>query len=470
MAIAVNLYMLTICSMFFHTFVKNKAIVRMREKFKLYISQRKLFDKNSKILVAFSGGADSVALAHLLLSEGYNIRLAHVNFMLRAEEAERDMNFCLDFARKNNLKIHLLKTDTNKYAQEHKLSIETAAREIRYNWFETLIQEHKLDLIATAHHADDNVETVLFNLIRGTGLRGLTGIPVRNGNIVRPLLFATKQEILDYCKANNLDFVTDSTNLEANYTRNKIRLKVIPELENVNPLARKNIITTAQNLEQTYLLFEQLVEQVKKDLTLEKENKIIIDLNKLRKYRGSEALMFEILKDYGFGYKTIKQISSNLEAQSGKIYYSGTHRLITSRDKLILAPKKQINYSELIIDRISDIETDQYSLKFEITNNKTNLKQPPEIAMLDKAKICFPLIIRKWQKGDYFIPFGMKGKKKLSDFFTDQKLSLDAKEEVLVMQDCSGKIVWVIPYRTDNRFAVTNSTGEILKITFTKKS
>lgn len=426
-----------------------------------YIVENKLLSGGEKVIVGVSGGADSVALLDILHSFRIECVIAHCNFHLRGEESNRDAFFVEGLCKKYNLKYERIDFDTEAYAEINSISIEMAARELRYNWFEQLRVIHLADKIAVAHHRDDSIETILLNLIRGTGIKGLTGIAPVNGYVIRPLLCMSRNDILEYLKERKLNYVDDSTNNEDLYARNKIRLNIIPLLETINPSVKESIIRTSENLKQVSNIYQMYIAQVKMDIF--KENKINIAL--LVQYAEPEAILFEILSPYGFNPATIRQIFEAIISQSGKIFYSETHELLKDRGYFILKEKET-----LVIDSFTIHEDDKllsHPLKLKIekvdTNNNIYIEKNPNIIYIDADKIRYPLTLRRWKKGDWFIPFGMKGKKKVSDYFSDQKYSLFDKEAAWIL--CSGEdIVWIVGKRADDRFRIDEKTTGIIRI------
>lgn len=432
-------------------------------KVKQYILNNQLLNSGDKIIVGVSGGADSVAILDMLHQLGYECIVAHCNFHLRNEESNRDALFVKDLCKTYNLEFDSIDFDTNKYAADKAISIEMAARELRYNWFEELRIKHKAVSIAVAHHQDDSVETVLLNLIRGTGIRGLTGISAQNGSIIRPLLCLTRNDIIDYLSQRNISYVTDCTNKEDIYTRNKIRLNIIPLLETINPSVKDSISQTAEHLLQVKNIYLDYIDKAKSEIL--KENKI--DIEKLIKYNEPKAILFEILSVYKFNSETIDNIFNALDGISGKIFYSNTHRVLKDRAQLIISEKEaDTNNNNFEIRETTTTLSSPVNFEIETIFNSPDLtiEKNKNILYVDKNKLNFPLTIRRWQQGDWFIPFGMKGKKKVSDYFTDQKLSLFEKENVWLL--CSDDaIVWIIGYRSDDRYRITTDTSDIVKIT-----
>ena len=424
-----------------------------KHKVQKFIEEKALFTLQDKVLVALSGGADSVALLRVLLSLGYTCECMHCNFHLRGEESDRDEAFVKALCEEFSVLLHVTHFDTETYAKEHHQSIEMAARELRYAWFHQLKEERKASVIAVAHHRDDSVETFLLNLMRGTGIDGLKGIPVRNGYVVRPLLQESREDILDYLKAIHQDYVTDSTNLQDQYVRNKIRLNILPMMKVINPLVMESIQDTAFRLSEIASIYHQdrdnRLEQILKKNSDDFMQVSIADvLNDI----APNALLHELLSPLGFNSDQVKDIYRSLEhSQSGKRFLSKEWELIRDREDLLLHRiKEEETVPELIVQEVD------YTPGFIIRREKC-------IACVDADKVEMPLTIRKWQAGDKFVPFGMTGKKKVSDYLTDRKMSLYQKENQYVV--CSGDhIVWIVNERSDNRFRITSQTKRVLLI------
>ncbi|WP_029905029.1 tRNA lysidine(34) synthetase TilS [Prevotella sp. 10(H)] len=435
-------------------------------KVEQYIIENELLSGGEKIIVGVSGGADSVALLDILHSFKLDCVVAHCNFHLRGEESNRDAFFVEELCKRYNLKYERIDFDTETHAEINSISIEMAARELRYNWFEQIRIIHMADKIAVAHHRDDSVETILLNLVRGTGIRGLTGIAPKNGNIIRPLLCLSRKEIIEYLKDRKLSFVEDSTNNEDLYARNKIRLNILPELETINPSVKESIAKTAEHLSQVSNIYHLYMAQVKTNIF--SENKI--NINMLIQYIEPEAILFELLSPYGFNSATVRQIFESIISQSGKIFYSETHELLKDRGFLILKEKKAISIESYTIHADEKELIHPLHLKLEsISADKDfSIEKNADILYLDMDKIKFPLVLRKWKQGDWFIPFGMKGKKKVSDYFSDNKFSLFDKEAAWLLCSGDNNILWIVGYRSDERFKITDDTTKILKISFIK--
>ncbi len=438
----------------------------MLENFQNHINNTFPFLRKRKLLIAISGGLDSVVLTHLCKQVNFEISLAHCNFNLRGTESDSDEAFVLDLANNLDLEVFIESFETETYAQNNKLSIQMAARELRYNWFQDLAQQLDFDYILTAHHADDNLETFLINLTRGTGLDGLKGIPEINKNIVRPLLKFTREDIEVYAKKNSIKWREDSSNASTKYLRNKLRHDVIPVLKAINPDVLLNFNNTLDNLKDTADIVEESVQAVLKRAIIDMDDTMVsYKISEFIKVNNPKAYVYQIFKPYGF--TQWDDIVDLLKAQSGKQVFSKTHKLLKDRETLILSKiEDNDNNSQDLIplevnSNTATINTPLGVLTFQTVENPSKTDQ--STICIDKEKLKFPLTIRHWQEGDYFYPFGMKGKKKLSKYFKDEKLSLLAKKKVLLL--CNQKeIVWVINYRADDRFKITDQTKSVLKI------
>ncbi|MDT0558759.1 tRNA lysidine(34) synthetase TilS [Ichthyenterobacterium sp. W332] len=438
----------------------------MLEDFQIHIDQNYAFLYDSKIVVAISGGIDSVVLAYLCKSLSLNFSLAHCNFNLRGEESDADENFVLDLGEVLDVEVFIQNFDTEAYAKAQKRSIQMAARELRYDWFKELAEQLHFDYILTAHHADDNLETFLINFTRGTGLNGITGIPEINDNIVRPLLQFSREQIEDYAKGNNIKWREDSSNSSRKYLRNKLRHEVVPILKEINPQLLDSFQSTINNLNDTADIIEESLNAVAKRAIVNIDDTgITYKVSEFKKVNNPKAYLFEMFKNYGF--TEWNDVVDLLDAETGKHVKSNTHRLIKHGDVLILTScHSERSEESLFID--SNTRKAQTSLGLLIFNDSEELKQHSDTKIyVDKTKLKFPLIVRHWKEGDRFSPFGMKGQKKLSKFFKDEKYSLIDKEKQLVL--CSDdNIVWVIGKRLDNRFRVEDSTTDILEIELKK--
>lgn len=442
----------------------------MQEKFEAFISENNLFCKTDRILIAISGGLDSVVLATLMKNSHYDISLAHCNFHLREEESNRDEAFVRNFAKQNNIQLFVKEFDTYQYMKENKLSLEMAARDLRYEWFNSLMQEHNFTYLATAHHLDDSIETFFINLLRGTGIAGLHGIQVKNDKIVRPLLFATREEITEYANNNNLSHVEDSTNAETKFTRNKIRHKLFPILREINPNFEIALKKDIEYLKDTEIIFLKEIEEAKQEV-LEIEGEIVkLNISKLKTLNPIKIYLYEIISEYGFNETNTSDILSCLDETSGKQFFSKTHRLVKDREYVFIDKIKNNSTNEFfLINQEQGSLIHPLKMQIEILKDLKfiNISKDKNIAMLDADLLKFPLILRKWRQGDSFVPFGMKKEKKLSDYFTSNKYSLLDKENQWIL--CSEeKIVWLVSERIDDRFRISNKTKNILKIELEK--
>ncbi len=417
------------------------------KKVKEFIEKEDLFSKQDKILVALSGGADSVALTRILITLGYHCEAAHCNFELRGEESDRDEDFVRNFCRSLNIKCHSIHFETRRYAAQQSISIEMAARELRYNWFSKICEESDCQVVAVAHHKDDSVETMLLNLIRGTGINGLLGIRPKNGNVVRPLLCASRQEVVAYLHRMNQTYVTDSTNLEDEYTRNKIRLNLLPLMEEINPSVKDGLVKTASYLNDISKVYQQAIKESIDRIFITPEKEISIE--KLMNEPAPQALLFEVLSPLGFNSTQVEEVYGSLNGQPGKRFISSQWQVVKDRDLLLIEKVKTANDKPQII-----FEEVLFTKEFVIPKDKNT-------ACFDANKFKGVISIRKWEKGDYFIPFGMKGKKLVSDFMTDSKFSLLKKEQQWVLS-CNDQIAWLIGERTDNRFRIDDSTQKVI--------
>ena len=433
----------------------------MLQDLKERIETRLDFLNHSKLLIAISGGIDSVVLTFLCNQLKLNISLAHCNFNLRGNESDTDEDFVLELAEDLDLEVFVQRFDTEAYAKDNKRSIQMAARELRYNWFEELAAQLKFDYILTAHHADDNLETFLINFTRGTGLEGLTGIPEVNGKFVRPLLSFSSADINAYAKENNIKWRDDSSNASTKYLRNKLRHEVIPILKEINPSLLNSFQSTLNNLNETALIVQESIDKFLNDAIESIDDNVVkFKISAFKNLEHPRPYLYESFKEFGF--TQWDDILNLLDAETGKQVFSSTYRLIKNRDHLLLSKIESEDFDEIeILESDTKIETPLGILFFDEAD--AVLDQCSNTIFIDKEKLQFPLKVRKKQEGDFFYPLGMTGKKKLSKYFKDEKFSLLDKENTWLL--CSREeVVWVIGKRADNRFKVTENTNQILKI------
>lgn len=427
----------------------------MWSKVSAYINKHKLLNANDLYIVALSGGADSVALLLLLKEGGFNVHAAHCNFLLRGSESDRDEAFCVDLCRQLGVELHRAHFATREYAEAHKVSVEMAARELRYNWFEQLRKDIGAVGICVAHHRDDSVETVLLNMIRGTGLRGLTGIQPRNGYVLRPLLCVSRDEIEHFLAKRGQKYVIDSTNLETDVKRNKVRLQVLPLLRTLNPAVSDNIQRMVENVAEAQIVLDSLLDNFKKHNTLE--------LSELEKYGSSEYVIYEWLKNYGFNGTQARQV---LEAETGKIMSSSQgYDVLRDRERLIIERTLK-PFNPMRIPEEGMYVLDE-KMRLSLRKCAAYVSNKPFVATFDAQKVVFPLTVRRVEEGDWMIPFGMRGRKLLSDLMTDRKMTVFEKRRQLVVVDAQDVIVWAVGLRIADSVTVAETTQSVLELILT---
>jgi tRNA(Ile)-lysidine synthase len=457
-------------------------------RFTEFIQQKDLFRQKDKLILAVSGGVDSVVLCELCEQAGYNFIIAHCNFQLRGKESERDKEFVKALGGKYKVEVLVKDFDTEKYALENKKGIQEAARDLRYEWFGEIVSRESSVMsrqregtthvsrfttqVVTAHHADDNIETLVMNFFRGTGLHGLAGIPVSHQYIRRPLLPFWKEELIRFAKDNNLEFVEDSSNQSTKYTRNLFRNEIIPLISKVYPQVKTNLRDNIDRFGEIQRLYHVSVQEIKRKLCKVKNGEIHIPVKQLMSYQN-KALIFEIIAGYGFTEKQIDEVIKLAEAESGKYIQSPTssHRIIKFRNWFIISRDRSLDAETVVIEQgVKNVQCSMLNLQFSTSlsdkSQVSNFKSQTSnlVAYLDASEISYPLILRRWKQGDYFYPLGMKKKKKLARFFIDQKLSKTDREKTWVIE-MNKKIVWVVGLRIDDRFRITEKTKNILKIT-----
>jgi tRNA(Ile)-lysidine synthase len=428
----------------------------MINKIQNYINTKKLFSKDNYLLLAISGGADSVFLFFILQKLGYTIELAHCNFNLRGNESDEDERFVKDLGEKFGVKYHIKSFATKVYAKKQNVSLQMAARNLRYKWFEELLEYRNLDYVITAHHKDDNIETFFINLVRGTGVNGLCGIRSKNKSVIRPLLEISRKEIECYLIQHKIRYRTDSSNSEIKYLRNQIRHQLIPLLEEMNPNIKQTIIDEISVLNGVSKVFQQQVDVIRHRVLIERDGIYKINISELMKLEIPEIFLFEILKPFGF-YK-VDQIIKAICSQSGKQFFSDTFQLIIDREEIIISMLENEHDDVEIIEGETEI-THPLNMEF-IISDDFSLDNNPNIAILDFEKLSFPLRLRKWKYGDKFRPLGMRNFKKLSNFFIDEKYSLLDKQKQWIL--CSGDaIVWIVGDRIDDRYKIDTNTKKV---------
>ncbi len=436
----------------------------MIDEFLSFVESKNIAIKENKTLLAVSGGIDSVVLVYLFHQLELNFGIAHCNFSLRGDESDKDEIFVKELADRLNVEFYTKKFNAAKVAESKGVSIQMAARELRYNWFEQIRAEFGYRFTTTAHHRGDTVETVLFNLSKGTGISGLHGIKVKMDNLIRPLLFASRKEIKIFAESNNILWREDSSNSSIKYSRNKIRHKVIPLLEEINPKAQDAIYATSKRVEEVELFLKPHIESVINNIVKQQDGNTLINIKLLSNVAGFGFVLAEILKPFGFNYLQSSNIASSLKGISGRLFYSQTHVVNIDRDNLIISLKEKEVITLLIAKGAND-----YSIANKTISTKTALKETysikrsNSIMALDKGKLKFPLEVRNWKKGDVFYPLGMKGKKKLSDFMIDAKIPVNLKDKILVVVS-DGEIAGILNHRLDDRFKITTKTQQVFEI------
>ena len=440
----------------------------MLDRFIENITTKQLFNQNQKVLLAVSGGIDSMVMLYLFEKSGFDYGIVHCNFHLRGNQSIDDEEFVKKQVLIHGVPSYFEGFDTKEYARINGISIEMAARDLRYEYFEKIRNEHNYDFIATAHHSDDLIETFFLNLSRKTGIKGLTGIKDKSGKIIRPMLFANREEIETFAARNYIDFREDSSNNEVVFQRNFLRHRILPLFTELNPSFKKNILASIENLKDAETIYSTYFDTEKQKVLEIATDAQIIDIKKLLNSGRSKLLLFEILSDFGFNPTVTEEVFQSLESDSGKQFFSKTHRLVKDRTKLFVSPVEEKE------NKIYYIEADDIELfaPFNINIEKLSardfkIKKERNFACLDLEKLQFPLLIRKWQQGDYFQPLGMTGFKKVSDFFIDEKIPVHEKENTWLL--CSGnKIVWIFGHRIDNRFKITPKSKMVLQIEIKK--
>ena len=434
--------------------------------FKQYIVSENLFQPKDHLLIGVSGGVDSVVLCELCFQSGFAFSIAHCNFKLRGEESEGDEAFAQALAEKYGVPFFVQQFDTEIYAGANKVSIQVAARELRYSWFHQLISRStgQPPHLLTAHHADDNIETILMNFFKGSGINGLKGILPKQANIIRPLLFATKDDILVFAKENNLSYREDSSNSSDKYTRNYFRNELIPGIEKVFPGVKENLLKNASRFREINSIYLSAIKTIKSKLVFKNGSEYHIPVWKLQQTEGMLSVLYEIIKDFDFTAHQVEEVAKLLGSESGKYVQSASHRILRNRKWLIISTLREEEDSiHVIEDAGSCVYYTKGKLVIEKETMPVRISSESHIAQLDASGIIFPLMLRKWKTGDYFYPLGMPKKKKINRFLSDLKLSSNQKQEVWVIES-DKKIIWIVGQRIDHRFRITDSTREVLRL------
>lgn len=443
------------------------------QKFQDDVNDHQLWKAQDYLYLACSGGLDSVVLAYLLHSSGYNFTLLHCNFQLRGEESDRDEQFVCSLAKQLKVPVEVKKFDTQFEMEQTGKGVQEAARDLRYGWFNQVLEQDKAHIkkwLLTAHHADDQVETVLLQFFRGTGISGLTGMKMKNGNIVRPLLSIYRDELNSFAKEHGLVWVEDSSNASTNYTRNFLRHHIIPSLTEVFPALKSTMIRGSKRFQEIEGIYQQRITDIKNRLIEKRNDSFAIPINKLKQIEAIDTIMFEVFKDFGFGVQQIPELKKLFYASSGKYVSSGIYRVLKNREWLLIDAIAEENYQIYILeDANAELLFDTHRLELKEVSNSFQIPSGSEQALVNLEKLKFPLLVRKWKAGDYFYPLGMKKKKKLSRFMTDLKLSLTEKENQWVIES-DKKIVWVIGKRIDNRFKIDEHSSKRVLMTISPLS
>lgn len=435
----------------------------MLEQFLNHIDRFRLCSKSDLILLAVSGGVDSMAMLYLFREAGFKVGVAHCNFQLRGKESDGDEEFVSQVCKELGLPFFVKRFETEAYAWENTLSTQMAARELRYAWFEDLVTHHSFNCIATGHHFDDSMETILLNITRGASTDGLSGIPVKNGNIIRPLLFSTRKQVEKYALSKGMVWREDESNLTDDYQRNFVRHQIIPKLKELNPSLETTWQSGIEKIQGDLALLQQAFTDWKNQFVKERAERITIDKNGLVPFPHNASLLWRYIRTVGFNFEQAKEIIHSLNGQPGKRFFSSSHLLVIDRDLIIIAPHREDWEQTTVTALEPEFQLGPFYLKVEAISEVLPLSGDQE-AILDADQLAFPLIWRKWKHGDFFHPLGMSHKKKLSDFFVDKKLSITDKESATVLES-DGKIVWVVGYRIDDRFKLMPNTTSMIKFT-----
>lgn len=436
----------------------------MLERFLNIVKENQLFEPNQKVLLAISGGIDSMVLLHLFEKSGFEFGIVHCNFQLRGKESDGDESFVREQVQLHGIPAFFEKFETEEYSTLKGISIEMAARELRYEYFEKIRTEHGYDFIVTAHHQDDLIETFFLNLSRKTGIKGITGIKEKSGNVIRPLLFAARSEIENYAAKNYIEFREDSSNNEIVFQRNFLRHKILPLFSEMNPSFNKNLLASIDNLKDAEKVYSGFLNAEKSNVVSQKGDILVLNIDQIQRSSFPKILLLEILSEFNFNATVVDEVLQSLLTESGKQFFSKTHRLVKDRENLFVSAIMESEEITYYIDE-DDMELfEPFDINIETLDARDfEINRSVNVACINKDLIEFPLLIRKWKQGDYFQPLGMTGFKKVSDFFIDQKIPIHEKENTWLL--CSGKkIVWIMGQRLDNRFKITPESKHVLKI------
>ena len=437
----------------------------MKNRFLHYINSENIIEEPGTLLLGVSGGIDSMVMLGLFIETGFEIAVAHCNFGLRGAESDNDQVFVTEVCKKYNITLHIKRFETTVYSEERGISLQMAARELRYEWFDQVAAENKYSYISIAHNKNDLAETILLNIARGTGIRGLTGIKPKSGKIIRPLLFAERIEIVEHAQINSVAFREDSSNIDIKYKRNRLRHNIIPEFEAISPSFIDGLSKTAGILKDVEKIYSGTVNERFKEAFSEKDGEYRLSIAALLTFHPLSTFLYEFLRRWNFPREIIPDIAASLKGPPGKQFFSSTHRIVKDRKYIIVTPITLETEGRFYIEEDTGEISQPVRMKLVRSHNRPDYRIPSDTktACLDFNLLHFPLILRKWQKGDYFQPFGMSGLKKLSDFFIDNKFSLLEKERTWILAS-GNKVVWIAGHRIDDRFKVTERTSEILMI------
>lgn len=433
----------------------------MLEQFLNHIDRFNLCEKTDTILLAVSGGVDSMAMLYLFKEGGFQIGVAHCNFQLRGKESDGDEEFVGQVCKELSIPMFIKRFETEAYAWENSLSTQMAARELRYAWFDELLTGHSYRYLATGHHFDDSMETILLNLTRGSSTDGLAGIPVKNGNVIRPLLFATKDQIEKYAMMKGMVWREDESNLTDDYQRNFIRHQIVPQLKELNPSLETTWQSGIEKIQGDLSLLHHAYVNWKEEFVVDEPERITIAKDAFSLFVQPASLLWRYARTFGFNFEQSKEVIQSLHGQPGKRFFSATHLLVIDRDLLIITPHQHTWNEEIIVKGQTESILGPFRLRMEMVTGATLGSEQTE-AILDADRLSFPLVWRKWKAGDSFHPLGMDHRKKLSDFFIDKKISVADKDTITVIES-DGKVVWVVGYRIDDRFKLTPKTTSMVR-------